>query len=57
MLDDAHAGGPGADEVAARVQAHVTEPLHDERLAAPAGGRAWGEKWTLGITGTISSYT
>lgn len=41
MLDDADAGGAGAHEVAARVQPHVTETLHDERLAAPAGSCAW----------------
>lgn len=40
VLDDADAGGAGAHEVAARVEAHVTETLHDERLAAPTGGSA-----------------
>lgn len=38
VFDDANAGGTGAHEIAARVEAHVTEALHDERLAAPARG-------------------
>lgn len=41
VLDDADAGGARAHEVAARVEAHVTETLHDEGLAAPAGGCAY----------------
>merc|ERR1719336_1598041 len=36
-LGDADTRGPGTREVAARVQTHVTEPLHDVGLAAPAG--------------------
>ena len=37
VLNDSDAGGAGADQVAASVEADVTEALHYERLAAPAG--------------------
>ena len=36
-LGHADARGPGTRQVAARVQTHVTEALHDVGLAAPAG--------------------
>lgn len=38
MLDDSDAGGTGARQVAASVEADVTEALNDESLAAPARG-------------------
>lgn len=44
VLDDADAGGSGAHEITASVQAHVTEALHDESLATPSGSRAWNPR-------------
>lgn len=40
MLNHTDAGGTGTGQVAARVQTDITEALHDEGLAAPAGRRA-----------------
>lgn len=42
MLDDADAGCASPHKVTARVEAHVTEALDDERLATPAWGCAYG---------------
>jgi len=40
VLNDTDAGGSGAGQIASGVQAHVTEALDDEGLAAPAGSGA-----------------
>lgn len=37
VLNHTDAGGASARQIAGGVQAHVTEALHDEGLAAPAG--------------------
>lgn len=43
MLNDTDAGGTGAGQVAGGVQTHITEALHDEGLAAPAGSGSCNE--------------
>lgn len=44
VLNDTDAGGTSASQIAGGVQTHITEALHNEGLAAPAGSGAWSRK-------------